>query len=794
MMHPDTGHKNFLRLFATYNEKSNFNEADTRAKIIDVLFKECLGWEETNIKREEHVESGIVDYVLSYLGSPMIVIEAKKQGEYFDIPRTMTNRRYVLRGAIESVDNLKSSIEQAKRYCDDIGCKYAAISNGYQFVVFTAITIGKNWKDGHCFVFHSFPDIKENFSMLWNMLAYEQVVNKSSLIEYFEKGTRKLSWGKTISSIHYPDQCWARNRLYSYLRPISDFVFSELLDEARAEVLKQCYVYGRSSNPLTKEMEDYFVDRLPYFADKYKIKEIIERELKAGAFEKEYIERSFAENSSGDIKGGSLLLLLGGIGAGKSTFLLRFFRLVLHEHESMLWFYLDFKYAAPNEKEIETFILEKMHDEWERKYSHDLKPLLEKYGFSINSVDKKAYFQKLFNLLHLLKFSITIIVDNVDRHNVAFQEKIFLSSQHLTDFLKTITILAMREETFILSTKVGTFDAYNIPKFHIAAPNFLDMILKRIDFTINIINDKAIAKLLPSLGRAELDEIKKYFIIIKGSLAKKNEQSRKLVSFIHNVSVGNMREALAMFNNFISSGNTNIDEIFSIYDTTGDYQIAYHQYVKSIMLGEYRYYMQNRSHIMNLFDFDMSISDSHFNMLKTLYYLQERNNSRSAVGRGYVELSELLNVTSAVFIKNEVIKDSLLRLSQSNLVEYDNQSRTDIETASYVKITPGGRYYLIFLKQEFVYLDSIYIDTPISDMRLLESLKMQANLTDLERRFERVTLFLNYLISSEDDEFREHPEYLSNEYANVKFAKGLLDAFRNEEKQIRIKNGLPMPI
>jgi hypothetical protein len=751
-----------------------------------------LGWNEANIRREENIESGRIDYTLLYQDAPIIIIEAKKAGEYFEIPKSMTNRRYKLRGAIETVANLTKAIEQARRYCDDIGCKYAAVCNGYQLVIFVAITLGKNWKDGYCYAFHSLVDIKENFNLFWNMLSYEQVISRSSLIEHLEKGKRELSFQKTIADIHFPDQCWARNRLYSQIRPISDFVFTEILDEARADVLKRCYVYGRSTNPLSNDIEDYFIDKLPHFAEKFKIKDIIERESKAGAFEKEYIIRAFEQDKPVDGAKGSLLVLLGGIGAGKSTFLLRFFRLVLHEHENLLWFYVDFKSAPPNETEIEAFILHKMLEEWEVRYSPKIRPIIEDYGFDTTATDKKKYFSKLFKLLNLLKFSMTLVVDNVDRHDASFQEKIFLCCQHLTDVLRTVSIVAMREETFILSTKVGIFDAYNVPKFHIAAPNFLEMITKRIEFTIGMISAEAISKLLPRITQEDVEELKKYFLILKHSLQKTNEQSRKIVRFMHNVSVGNMREALEMFNKFIVSGNTNIEEIFRIFDATGEYQIAYHQYVKSIMLGEYRYYTQSRSHIMNLYDFDTSISDSHFNLLRILHYLLKRTNVGSRIGRGYVDISDLVNVASSAFIKKEVIKDSLLRLSRFNLVEYDNQSKTEISTAAFVKITAAGQYYLKHLKHEFVYLDSVYIDSSISDHKTATYLKRLANCTDLGSRLERVKIFIEYLNKFEDDEFREHPEYLSNEFANVKFARDIVKAFKIEESEIRAKNKLPI--
>lgn len=67
-MHPDDAFNNFIeKIYAPYAENlEKFNEADTRAKIIDFMLRDCLGWDEKNIKREDSVESGRTDYQLIY--------------------------------------------------------------------------------------------------------------------------------------------------------------------------------------------------------------------------------------------------------------------------------------------------------------------------------------------------------------------------------------------------------------------------------------------------------------------------------------------------------------------------------------------------------------------------------------------------------------------------------------------------------------------------------------------------------------------------------------------------------
>ncbi len=80
---------------------------------------------------------------------------------------------------------------------------------------------------------------------------------------------------------------------------------------------------------------------------------------------------------------------------------------------------------------------------------------------------------------------------------------------------------------------------------------------------------------------------------------------------------GDMRRTLELFGNFLMSGNTKINEILEknkkdLRNHGEGYTIAYHQLLKSIMLGDYKYYTDKPSYIMNIFDFNSEFSNDHF--------------------------------------------------------------------------------------------------------------------------------------------------------------------------------------
>ena len=83
----DDGLKAFENYKANYESYIDFDlsESDTRSKLIDTLLIDVLGWDEKDIIREEHIESGYYDYKLSVTGIN-ILIEAKKKFKEFSLP------------------------------------------------------------------------------------------------------------------------------------------------------------------------------------------------------------------------------------------------------------------------------------------------------------------------------------------------------------------------------------------------------------------------------------------------------------------------------------------------------------------------------------------------------------------------------------------------------------------------------------------------------------------------------------------------------------------------------------
>ncbi len=116
--------------------KGTRNEATTRLHLIDTIFFECLGWDKReDCKAEERFNGTYTDYTFL---SPrrILIVEAKKEGIYFDIPDGFSNHIYKISTLKKDVPNLGDAINQVAAYAQNRGAPYAAICNGHQLVVF----------------------------------------------------------------------------------------------------------------------------------------------------------------------------------------------------------------------------------------------------------------------------------------------------------------------------------------------------------------------------------------------------------------------------------------------------------------------------------------------------------------------------------------------------------------------------------------------------------------------------------------------------------------------------------
>ena len=792
----DEAFERFKKLVSTIGLP--LSESDSRAKIIDPIFKDCLGWDEDDIKREEHVHRGFVDYIFHIKNRPIFVLEAKKIGDSFVIPLGLKKRRYKISGSISTDRKIKEAIDQAHKYSAESGTTFAVASNGQQFILFESFKHFGKWRDGFCLVFRSLEDIIDNFTLFWNILSKKAVIS-GSLRKHISEETIPLDFKRPLDFVHNEDAIAGKNYLAGQLAPIINYIFKDLTDDKQLEILKKCYVRQKQLTATDKILRSGF-DRLPHYAKQFDINWFRESESESGRFQISFEKcREFLTTQTPI---GSMIILLGGIGSGKTTFIHHFFKIVLGNRDDILWFYVDFGKSPPSLREVQKFIYNSIVDHYQNYYKTKLEGYLKSVG--VTSIEPKSEsILVFFSMLRYKGYTISIVLDNVDQHSYTsplYQERVFELAQNLTHEFKTITILTLREESFFRSTRSGVLDAYHIPKFYIASPSFEQLIRNRVDYALEFLSrDKEEIIKITESPFTRWEQIELFLKIIRNSIRKTRRVGGDILRFINNISGGNMRQALRCFNVFMTSGKTDIDEMIDIElrvppdsPPKHHYQIPLHHILRSIILEDHVYYTSAHSDIMNLFQVNPQYTNSHFVHLRVLNYLYKRLNYFVALDVGFVPIDDIIASAEIGGINQKAIEDSLKKLARYGLVEFNNQNREGYETATYVRIATTGIHYLERLINTFSYLELMFGDTPISNEKTVRELRerlsveyIRDKIDRMQARFERTEIFLEYLKRSEEDEFESNPELLSSDFTETRFMDRIFKEYLNEKKYIQ---------
>jgi hypothetical protein len=775
-------------------QKGAVSESDTRAKLIDRVLTQVCCWPEGAIVREERVDRGCIDYSLAVQSRRYVAVEAKKADISFTSPTT-THKTLKLSGSLLTDRPIAEALGQVRGYCDDAGIRYAVATNGSAWIIFRAIREDMPWREGSARVFPDLEYIQEHFTDFWNLLSFD-AIQAGSLDEEF--GARRSSprqLHRVVDRLFNSDLPLQRNRLHAQLHHIIESIFQDIAQQDSLEILQSCYVHTGSLLVVARDLNAVITDEIPEFLRKQGAEPVYQGPNTAGQFGSA-IEEALTSRA------GELYLLLGGIGSGKTTFVKRYQRAVGKEllDQRAFWFHLDFLKAPLDPLDMEPFawqeVLYQLRSRYEEANLETRRNIQKAFADSIEVISQTVltghntkpagWFQDAISpylekwrtdvtdyvprLLRVVKSDrrkhIVLFIDNVDQLTPAHQAQVFLLAQRITRIVGSVTILSLREESYYTANTQKTLTAYTNRKFHIASPRFRKMISSRIQFAMDLLNGPAETASTPIHAQIPIDRpaIADFLSIIKTSIFEVNYNIARLVEAL---CFGNMRLALDWFTTFMTSGATDVDKMLGIYRRTGAYYVAFHEFVKSIMLGERRYYKDEASPILNVFDCSGGRNASHFTSLRIIRALSAHRGEATREGQGYVEITQLIGMSEDVFDNREDTVRSLNRMVARQVIEANTKSTDSITDASHVRITSSGWYYARYLVNSFAYLDLVLQDTPLDDLDVEQYLRKAVyrvdNLSDSEEqkvarmqvRFGRVRKVLEYLADQERAEQRQ---------------------------------------
>ena len=513
---------------------------------------------------------------------------------------------------------------------------------------------------------------------------------------------------------------------------------------------------------------------------------------------------NFGENrpSSGDIQ-----LVTGGVGVGKSLFARRYKEYLQPDaiKDKNHWAFLDFNNSPQDHSKWESWVCEQFvrsiveegapinlraPDDQERVFASDLEDRrafydrMEAIQTGRGSLERARDIEQwrqdpkksMAGISRYLQGdraeNIIVVFDNVDRRESASQLAAFELALWFMDQTRCMVILQMRDSTFENYKHRPPLDTFRTGQiFHISPPRFIDVVRKRLELSLDSLNEEApeLVKFKTSGGMTVTYPKSWAGDFLRGIYEELFVRPNNLSRVLEALAGRNVRTALDMFMAILTSGHMPEEVIVSVAQGTGFKKFPEYRTLRALMRQDYRFFNHHSGFVGNIFNCDSKWErPSNLLIPELMFFLLGQRKVKGDNGQmGFVALPRLLQNLEGIGFVREDIKSACEYCLRKGLVEVETSSQEIIRERDSLKATAAGWAHMRILSSRLEYLYAVLPTTPMNDAQL------SARVFDLMQTENRkgqlpfyqtigvVEGFLQY-IEKQEKSLRSFPGYVQN--------------------------------
>lgn len=803
----------FLKTITPEYWSTCITEADIRMKIIDPMLTNVLGWPQSNISLETHAGEGFIDYRLTIDGLNRLVVEAKRESRDLGVSADRNGHFYKLNGPVFDTPHVKQGLNQAVTYCGHTNAELACVTNGRQWIVLLGNRRGDGTStlSGMGCAFGSLDGVKTHFKKFYDLLGYDSVRAWRYRAEFQEAEGQPIRTSSFYAPVRKPDsrQLLPADKLYADIDRVMVSFFRDLSGDDDPEMRRSCFVTTKESakaeQSLARVSEDLRNRIHTLTSDNgAEITRTISRVKSMGRQE--------------------FVLLVGTKGAGKSTFIDRFFEDVLPKDvkKDCVVIRIDLGASGADETTVIRWLNEHFLEAAERAifkngiptfndirgmywseycrwregtrkalYDSNRTAFDDEFGKHIESRREERPQEYIANLLcHVVRSLIKIpclVFDNADHFTIEFQERVFQFAHALYEKVLCLILIPITDKTSWQLSRQGTLQSFFFDSFFLPTPVTGVVLRKRIEFI-----EKRIAedeKPEPGKGyffgrglELSIDDIRAF----TNSLQAVFINTGQVAEWIGNLANRDIRRCLQLTRDIVGSPYIKVHELLKASVTQSALEVSDDDTKLSIIRGKYDIYPVGQSaFVQNLYALTTEIATSPLLGIRILRLLDEVKFQEAEGDARYVSVDHVVEFCSGMNFDPTVVRAWLDAMLKCGLCLSYDPTAVGIEITTRVEIAPSGRQHLAWATSDWHYIEAMMEVTPLFDQQSFHSLTQLIRAELPYARRKAIRLFLSYLLS-EDDRYVVIPAH--DMYASQ---QGLIQVFEQELTRLSLPSRMP---
>jgi predicted RNA-binding protein with RPS1 domain len=474
-----------------------------------------------------------------------------------------------------------------------------------------------------------------------------------------------------------------------------------------------------------------------------------------------------------------ILLLIGGVVSGKSTFVdyLRYEALPQEIIKVTTWIRVDMNEAPLELSMIYDWICDQMISEFRKNHSEidfdELDNLMKLYSVEVNKFQKWAklleqneYNSELYKEIRKLQSDKkqtvqaylrylcaergrlgVLVLDNCDKRIRDEQLLMFQAAQWIQHEFRCLIFLPLRDITYNNHRHEPPLDtALKDLVFRIEPPGFQEVLVARIKLALKEMQEKSNQKVLeyqlPNKMRVTFPA-EKLAYFLTSILKSLFEHDKYLRWMIVGLAGRDLRRAMEIFLDFCKSGHITESEITKICQAGGNYPIPFHIVSRVLMRMNRRFYNSDNSYVKNVF---YSNPDDpkpfHFSRLAILKWLHSKHKKKGPINQpGYHKVSDLKSDLFLIALNDEAVHRELLYLLKAKCIIAEHLRVDQLDNDDLISLAPAGFVHIDLIHTKD-YFSAVSEDTYFSDFEVAKSISER--ISDRKRQYSLDFTVANY--------------------------------------------------